>query len=113
MKFCPDSGEPSKWRLRKAGATVWVVGLNEASATMVDRFKLHDKESCDAALNNASVAIVRSSRPVILACAALSNRHGCSAREPITSDHFFGAGLVGQTGMRIKTIVKRRPRLSA
>jgi SulP family sulfate permease len=35
-------------KLRRLGADVTVIGLNEASATMVDRFALHDKEA-DAA----------------------------------------------------------------
>lgn len=32
------------FKLRRAGATVEVHGLNEASATMIDRFAVHDKE---------------------------------------------------------------------
>ncbi|WP_018389566.1 SulP family inorganic anion transporter [Ancylobacter sp. FA202] len=31
-------------KFRKAGASVEVIGLNEASATMVDRFAIHDKD---------------------------------------------------------------------
>jgi SulP family sulfate permease len=30
-------------KLRREGATVVVLGLNEASATIVDRFAIHDK----------------------------------------------------------------------
>jgi SulP family sulfate permease len=32
-------------RFRRNGAEVTVIGLNEASATMVDRFGQHDKDS--------------------------------------------------------------------
>ena len=31
-------------RFRREGAEVEVIGLNEASATMVDKFAVHDKE---------------------------------------------------------------------
>jgi SulP family sulfate permease len=37
-------------RFRKNGAKVVVIGLNEASATMVDRFALHDKDSSATSL---------------------------------------------------------------
>jgi len=39
-------------RLRKLGAEVEVIGLNEASATMVDRFALHDKDGAPAAIGH-------------------------------------------------------------
>jgi len=31
-------------KMRRDGAEVTVIGLNEASATMIDRFALHDKD---------------------------------------------------------------------
>jgi SulP family sulfate permease len=34
-------------KFRREGADVEVIGLNEASATMVDRFALHDKAETD------------------------------------------------------------------
>ena len=34
-------------KFRREGADVEVIGLNEASATMVDRFGLHDKEGAE------------------------------------------------------------------
>jgi SulP family sulfate permease len=37
-------------KFRREGAQVEVIGLNEASATMVDRFGIHDKEGADDVL---------------------------------------------------------------
>ena len=37
-------------KFRREGASVEVVGLNAASATLVDRFAVHDKDGADAAL---------------------------------------------------------------
>lgn len=37
-------------KMRRDGAEVTVIGLNEASATMIDRFALHDKDGKDASL---------------------------------------------------------------
>jgi sulfate permease, SulP family len=37
-------------KFRREGTRVEIVGLNEASATMIDRFGLHDKPGADAAL---------------------------------------------------------------
>ncbi len=34
-------------KFRREGAEVEVIGLNEASATMVDRFGIHDKDGAD------------------------------------------------------------------
>jgi sulfate permease, SulP family len=34
-------------KFRREGAEVEVIGLNEASATLVDKFALHDKEGAD------------------------------------------------------------------
>jgi SulP family sulfate permease len=34
-------------KFRREGAEVEVIGLNEASATMVDRFAVHDKDGAD------------------------------------------------------------------
>ena len=34
-------------KFRREGTEVEVVGLNEASATMVDRFGVHDKDGAD------------------------------------------------------------------
>jgi SulP family sulfate permease len=34
-------------KFRREGTEVDVIGLNEASATMVDRFAVHDKDSTD------------------------------------------------------------------
>ena len=34
-------------KFRREGTEVEVVGLNEASATMVDRFAVHDKDGAD------------------------------------------------------------------
>ncbi|MDA3920908.1 MAG: SulP family inorganic anion transporter [Salinisphaera sp.] len=39
-------------RFRREGATVDVVGLNEASATLVDRIAVHDKPDAEKLLNN-------------------------------------------------------------
>ena len=37
-------------KFRREGANVEVIGLNAASATMVDRFGLHDKEGAEIQL---------------------------------------------------------------
>jgi SulP family sulfate permease len=34
-------------KFRREGTEVEVLGLNEASATLVDKFALHDKDSAD------------------------------------------------------------------
>ena len=34
-------------KFRREGTTVEVVGLNEASSTMVDKFAIHDKDGTD------------------------------------------------------------------
>lgn len=34
-------------KFRREGAEVEVIGLNEASATLVDKFGVHDKEGAD------------------------------------------------------------------
>lgn len=34
-------------KFRREGAEVEVIGLNEASATMVDRFGIHDKDGAE------------------------------------------------------------------
>ena len=36
--------------LRREGAEVEVIGLNEASATLVDKFGVHDKDGADDVL---------------------------------------------------------------
>jgi len=37
-------------KFRRKGAEVEVLGLNEASATLVDRFGVHDKDIADGIL---------------------------------------------------------------
>lgn len=38
-------------KFRREGTSVEVVGLNTASASMVERFAVHDKQDADAALS--------------------------------------------------------------
>ncbi|MFN3462494.1 MAG: SulP family inorganic anion transporter [Terricaulis sp.] len=38
-------------KFRREGATVEVIGLNEASATLIDRFAIHDKDDAEARLS--------------------------------------------------------------
>ena len=38
-------------KFRREGADVEIIGLNQASATMIDRFALHDKDDNEDLLN--------------------------------------------------------------